>query len=49
MASLWEYANPVKFMRLSGWLMPLSAVLAAALIGAGLTYLVKQRQPAGQP
>ncbi|WP_370205472.1 heme ABC transporter permease [Pararhodobacter marinus] len=38
MASLWEYANPVKFMRLSGWLMPLSAVLAAALIGAGLIW-----------
>lgn len=36
MASLWEYANPVKFMRLSGWLMPLSAVLAAALIAIGL-------------
>ena len=37
MASLWEYANPVKFMRLSGWLMPLSAGLAAVLIVTGLT------------
>ncbi|MCW1932424.1 heme ABC transporter permease [Pararhodobacter zhoushanensis] len=36
MASLWEYANPVKFMRLSNWLMPVSAVLAAALIAVGL-------------
>ncbi|MCB1391600.1 MAG: transcriptional regulator, partial [Rhodobacteraceae bacterium] len=36
MASLWEYANPVKFMRLSGWLMPVSAGLAAALIVIGL-------------
>ena len=38
MASLWEYANPVKFMRLSGWLMPLSALLAAGLIVTGLTW-----------
>ncbi len=38
MASFWEYANPVKFMRLSGWLMPLSAVLAAALIVTGLVW-----------
>ena len=38
MASLWEYANPVKFMRLSGWLMPLSALLAAGLIVTGLIW-----------
>ena len=38
MASLWEYANPVKFMRLSGWLMPLTGVLAAALIVVGLVW-----------
>ncbi len=38
MASLWEYANPVKFMRLSGWLMPLSALLAAGLIAGGLIW-----------
>ncbi|MCA2013932.1 heme ABC transporter permease [Cereibacter sphaeroides] len=38
MASFWEYANPVKFMRLSGWLMPLSAVLAAVLIVTGLVW-----------
>ncbi|MEZ5750714.1 MAG: heme ABC transporter permease CcmC [Paracoccaceae bacterium] len=36
MASLWEYANPVKFMKLSGWLLPLSAALAVLCIGAGL-------------
>ncbi len=38
MASLWEYANPVKFMKLSGWLLPVSAILAAALIGTGLVW-----------
>lgn len=38
MASLWEYANPVKFMRLSGWLMPVSALLAAGLIVTGLVW-----------
>jgi len=38
MASLWEYANPVKFMRTSRWLMPVTAVLAAAMIITGLTW-----------
>ena len=38
MSSLWEYANPVKFMRLSGWLTPLTAVIAAALIVTGLVW-----------
>ncbi|MCB1361490.1 MAG: heme ABC transporter permease [Rhodobacter sp.] len=38
MASLWEYANPVKFMKLSGWLLPVSAVLAAVLIVTGLVW-----------
>ena len=38
MASLWEYANPVKFMRLSGWLLPLSAALAGLLIVTGLVW-----------
>ncbi|MCB1408247.1 MAG: heme ABC transporter permease [Rhodobacteraceae bacterium] len=38
MASLWEYANPVKFMKLSGWLLPVSGVLAAVLIVTGLVW-----------
>jgi len=38
MASLWEYANPVKFMKTSGWLMPVTAVLAAAAIVVGLIW-----------
>ncbi|WP_417587553.1 heme ABC transporter permease [Pararhodobacter oceanensis] len=38
MASLWEYANPVKFMKVSGFLLPLTAVLAAASIGIGLVW-----------
>ena len=38
MASLWEYANPVKFMRLSGWLLPVTALLAAGLIATGLIW-----------
>jgi heme exporter protein C len=38
MASIWEYANPVKFMKTSGWLLPLSAVLAAATIATGLIW-----------
>ncbi|HPD93582.1 MAG: heme ABC transporter permease [Rhodobacter sp.] len=38
MASLWEYANPVKFMKLSGWLLPVSALLAAGLIVTGLVW-----------
>ena len=37
-SSLWEYANPVRFMALSRWLMPLTAVLAAALIALGLVW-----------
>ena len=38
MASLWEYANPVKFMQTSGWLMPVAAVLAAGMIAVGLVW-----------
>jgi len=38
MASLWEYANPVKFMKVSGWLLPLTAVLAAVSVGVGLIW-----------
>lgn len=36
MASLWEYANPVKFMALSGKLMPVTAVIAATMLILGL-------------
>jgi len=38
MASLWEYANPVKFMKVSGWLMPVTAVIAGAMIVVGLIW-----------
>ena len=38
MASLWEYANPVKFMKLSGWLLPVRALLDAGLIVTGLVW-----------
>jgi heme exporter protein C len=37
-SSLWEYANPVKFMKVSGWLLPVTAVLAAGLILTGLIW-----------
>ena len=36
--SLWEYANPRKFMGWTGRLVPLFAVLAAGLIGLGLVW-----------
>lgn len=36
--SLWEYANPVKFMRASGRLLPPVAVLAATLCVVGLVW-----------
>jgi heme exporter protein C len=36
--SLWEYANPVKFMRLSGQVMPWAAGLAAVTLGVGLVW-----------
>ena len=35
-ASLWEYANPVLFMRLSGRLLPVAWVVAALGLGIGL-------------
>src|SRR6056297_3997059 len=38
MASLWEYANPVRFMALSGRLLPLAWALAAAGLGIGLVW-----------
>jgi len=36
--SLWEYANPVKFMRLTDWLLPLVGWAAAALVVTGLVW-----------
>lgn len=37
-SSVWEYANPVRFMRLTNWLMPVTAVLAAGCILSGLVW-----------
>ncbi|MSU90082.1 transcriptional regulator [Rhodobacteraceae bacterium 2CG4] len=36
--SLWRYANPVEFMRLSGRAMPALWALTAACLGAGLVW-----------
>ncbi len=36
--SLWDYANPVRFMALSARLLPWCGVLAALLIGTGLIW-----------
>lgn len=36
--SLWEYANPVKFMRLSERVVPTASVLAALCLAVGLTW-----------
>ncbi len=36
--SLWEYANPVKFMALSGRILPFATVLSAALLLTGLIW-----------
>ncbi len=36
--SIWEYANPRKFMGWTGRLVPVFVVLAAVLIGVGLTW-----------
>lgn len=38
MNTLWEYANPVKFMALSGRILPTVAGLAAATVGVGLIW-----------
>ena len=35
MASLWEYANPVRFMRTSGVVLPWTAAAAARCLGVG--------------
>ncbi|WP_333829528.1 heme ABC transporter permease [Pararhodobacter sp.] len=36
--SLWEYANPVKFMRLTDWLLPVVGWAAGALVLTGLVW-----------
>jgi heme exporter protein C len=36
--SLWEYANPVRFMALSGRVLPVAVVLAAGLMALGLIW-----------
>lgn len=36
--SIWEYANPKKFMETSGWLLPWVTVLALVALVAGLTW-----------
>ncbi|RBO54300.1 transcriptional regulator [Rhodovulum sp. BSW8] len=38
MSSLWEYANPQKFMRTSSVLLPVFAVAAAISLGVGLVW-----------
>ncbi|MFP4327751.1 MAG: heme ABC transporter permease [Paracoccaceae bacterium] len=38
MASLWEYANPKKFLRLSGVVLPWVSVLAAVSLVGGLVW-----------
>ncbi|GHA53914.1 transcriptional regulator [Amylibacter ulvae] len=36
--SLWEYANPVKFMALSGRVLPVLTIMSAVLLVAGLIW-----------
>ena len=38
MSSLWEYANPVRFMRTSGTILPWVWAAAALCLGAGLVW-----------
>ncbi|MCH8466087.1 MAG: heme ABC transporter permease [Roseinatronobacter sp.] len=38
MASFWEYANPLKFMRTTDWLLPIVAVAAAVVTSTGLIW-----------
>jgi len=37
-SSLWEYANPTRFMQTSGWLLPVVAVLAVVTTATGLIW-----------
>jgi len=36
--SIWEYANPKKFMETSGWLLPWATILSAAALVVGLVW-----------
>ena len=36
--SIWEFANPVRFMRLSGKILPWVSVLAAVTLLAGIIW-----------
>ena len=36
--SIWEFANPVRFMRLTGRLLPLFSVLTVVLLASGLVW-----------
>ena len=36
--SIWEFANPARFMKLSGRALPVSAALTVALLSAGLIW-----------
>ena len=36
--SLWEYANPKKFMETTGWLLPWLTALTALTLGGGLVW-----------
>ncbi|MCC5963594.1 MAG: cytochrome c biogenesis protein CcsA [Rhodobacteraceae bacterium] len=38
MASIWEYANPLKFMRTTDWLLPVVAWLAVVVTAVGLIW-----------
>ncbi len=38
MASFWEYANPLKFMRTTDWLLPIVAVAAVVVTSIGLIW-----------
>jgi heme exporter protein C len=38
MSSFWEYANPVRFMQVSGWLLPVTAALAGVAIVVSLVW-----------
>ncbi|MCC5990936.1 MAG: cytochrome c biogenesis protein CcsA [Rhodobacteraceae bacterium] len=38
MASIWQYANPLKFMRTTDWLLPIVAVAAVVVTATGLIW-----------
>ena len=38
MASVWEYANPLRFMRTTDWLLPIVAIAALVVTSVGLIW-----------